>query len=90
MTDEAAKTDKSRATKSTPAAEVSDVVAQASIKANDRVRRKKREGCFGTVQDVREEVTATSLDANECGLLVSVLWDNGTFSYFTPDALEVV
>ncbi len=60
------------------------------LEKNDRVRRKGAQGCLGTVRDIRAEVTNTSNTIDEKGLLVSVLWDNGTFSYFTPAALEKV
>lgn len=54
----------------------------------DRVRRKSNGGGVGTVQELREEVTGTSGEASEKGLMVKVLWDNGTLSYFSPEALE--
>ena len=63
------------------------------FKVNDRVRRTNKpdvhiSGCYGTVKDMRYEVTATEAKAK--GLLVSVQWDNGTFSYHGLDALELV
>lgn len=62
------------------------------FKVNDRVRRSGAAniGCQGTIKDVRSEVTATTGDSKEKGLLVSVLWDNGTFSYFGPEGIEIV
>jgi hypothetical protein len=62
----------------------------AGIKPEDKVQRRNQPGCYGTVRDVRKEVTASSVDSGTQAFLVSVQWDNGTFSYFTPDALEVV
>jgi len=64
--------------------------ATEKIKVNDRVKRAKIPGCHGVVKELRTEVTASSVEARERSLMVSVLWDNGTLSYMTPDALEVV
>jgi hypothetical protein len=60
------------------------------FKVNDRVKRLNSTSCYGTVKDTRYEVTATTGDAGQKGLLITVLWDNGTFSYFGPDGLEAV
>ena len=59
------------------------------MKIGDRVTQVEKEGLRGVVKDVRSEVTAKA-DQKEKGLLVSVLWDNGTFSYFAPEKLKVV
>jgi hypothetical protein len=56
----------------------------------DRVKRKNQNGCYGTVVEVRTEVTKTNAQLDERSLLVSVQWDNGTYSYFTPAALQTV
>ena len=61
------------------------------IKVNDRVKRTIQGGCFGTVKDVREEITAKVTDKDKEGaLLINVIWDNGTLSYVAPEALEVI
>jgi len=61
------------------------------LKVGDRVRRSRAPGSQGIVKDVRSEVLQSSLErGREPALIVSVLWDNGTYSNFTPDALEVV
>lgn len=60
------------------------------VKVNDRVKRISAPGCYGTVKDVRTEVTSTTPEQKEKGLMVVVEWDTGTRSYFSPDALEVV
>lgn len=60
-----------------------------NFKINDRVRRAAGLGCCGIVKDVRSEVTASSAEAREKSLLVQVLWDNGTLSYFSPESLEL-
>ncbi len=66
-------------------------MSSKKIKVEDRVKRADGNGCYGLVKDVRTEITANTLDTHkEKALLVSVLWDNGTFSYLTPDNLEVV
>ena len=66
-------------------------MTKKKISVNDRVKRIEQAGCFGTVKDVREEVTAKATDKDREGsLLINVAWDNGTLSYMTPDALEIV
>lgn len=61
------------------------------IKVNDRVKRLNQPGCHGTVKDVREEITAKVTDKDrDSSLLINVNWDNGTLSYLTIDALELV
>lgn len=60
------------------------------VKINDRVKRTQTGGCLGTVKDVRTEVTASSQEAKDKGLMISVRWDNGTTSYLSPEGLEVV
>lgn len=64
--------------------------SKAPFRKEERVKRKGGTGCQGTVQDVRTEITASTGDTSEKGWLVNVLWDNGTISYFAPDALERV
>ena len=59
------------------------------MKVGDRVTQVDKEGLRGTVKDIRAEVTA-KVDQKDKSLLVSVLWDNGTFSYFAPEKLKVV
>lgn len=51
-----------------------------------RVVRTEGEGCRGVVTSVREDPVAKG---DERGVVVGVQWDNGTFSYLTPDALKV-
>ena len=58
------------------------------FKVNDRVARKGKSACTGTVKELRKEVTATSGDVTSKALMVVVHWDNGTNSYLTPEALE--
>ncbi len=55
-----------------------------------RVKRKEGESCLGTVREIRTEVTASTGETDDRGLMVVVDWDNGTSSYFTPNSLEVV
>lgn len=61
-----------------------------SLSVSDRVRRKDRFGSRGTIQEIRAESTISSASEQNRGLLVSVLWDNGTLSYFSPESLERV
>lgn len=65
-------------------------MANKKLKENDRVKRKFASGCNGTVKQVREETTASSVEQKEIALLVTVAWDNGTISYFSPDGLDLV
>ena len=60
------------------------------IKLNDRVKRINVVGCLGTVKEVKQEVTTNSQEAREKNLMINVQWDNGTLSYLSPEALEVV
>jgi hypothetical protein len=59
------------------------------FKIDDRVRRQGgAKGCNGSVKHVGTDVTSTTAEAKEKGVLVKVLWDNGTASVMSPDALE--
>jgi hypothetical protein len=58
------------------------------FEVNDRVKRATGTGCLGTVKDVRSDITVTSQEAREKGILLNVQWDNGTLSYLSPDVLE--
>ena len=60
------------------------------FKVQDRVRRVNIPGTLGIVKELKTEVTASTQEAKEKSLMVTVLWDNGTYSYLGPDALEVV
>lgn len=59
------------------------------FKEGDRVKQAKRNSCLGVVKEIREETTGSSGEVDNKALMVKVLWDNGTFSYFAPDALEI-
>lgn len=65
-------------------------MAPKRLKVKDRVVRKTGSACVGTVVDIRTEITNSSVDPKDRGLLVQVQWDNGTLSYFTPEGLESV
>ncbi|RME57942.1 MAG: hypothetical protein D6780_07570 [Candidatus Dadabacteria bacterium] len=62
------------------------------FKVGDRVKKIRSRGCLGTVKEIREEATLTSTDKEERvkALMIAVEWDNGTYSYFTPEGLEKV
>lgn len=60
------------------------------LKVNDKVKRITGMKNVGVIKDIRSEVTATSQEAKDKGLLVQVQWDNGTLSYLGPEGLEVV
>jgi len=60
------------------------------FKVSDRVKKISNQGCLGTVREVRQEVTNSNQESREKNVMVYVLWDNGTLSSFTTDALETV
>ena len=62
-------------------------MAAKTLNVNDRVRRSDKTGAFGTIKQIRTEVTASSQDAK--GKMYYVLWDNGTLSCMGGDALEL-
>ena len=65
--------------------------SQKKFKPNDRVRRTSGKGSLGYVKDVRSEITSAGhSDDKEKNLMINVQWDNGTLSYFSPGALELV
>jgi hypothetical protein len=61
-----------------------------SLNVGDRVKRKNGAGAPGTVTDIRQETTATVREGRDLPLIVAVKWDNGTFSYFGPESLDVL
>ncbi len=62
------------------------------LKVNDRVKRINASGCYGTIKDIRQEVSQSTISSEnkDRALMVSVLWDNGTLSTFGIDSLEQV
>jgi hypothetical protein len=58
------------------------------LRENDRVKRKDRPGAIGTVKSIRQETTASTVEQKDIALLVTVLWDNGTLSSFSPEGLD--
>ena len=67
-------------------------MSSKKFKIDDRVKRGKGTGSNGTVKDLKTEVASTTNPRPDetKGLMVQVLWDNGTLSYLAPEALEVV
>jgi hypothetical protein len=65
-------------------------MGKTTLKPKDRVRRAFGEGCYGTIKEIREEVTLSSEPTRELAYIVVVLWDNGTLSSFSPDGLVLV
>lgn len=61
-----------------------------TLKASDRVKRADGSGGFGVVKELREETMAAKVESPNKSPLVNVLWDNGTLSYLSPEALELV
>ncbi|MBL7662316.1 hypothetical protein JNK13_06140 [bacterium] len=57
---------------------------------NDKVVRKGTVGPIGVVTQIRVETQRATLKESEEGpsVTVTVLWNNGTLSHFTPDGLE--
>ena len=65
-------------------------MATTDLKVNDRVKRLGFQGCYGAVKEIREEIVGTSGDTTDKAVMVKVQWDNGSLSYFSPEALERV
>jgi hypothetical protein len=63
-------------------------IKRLSLKENDRVKRKFAPGGHGTVKTIRQETTASAVEQKDIALLVTVLWDNGTLSSFSPEGLD--
>ena len=57
---------------------------------SDRVRRADGTGSYGVVVAVRNDAAGTPGDKGDKGIIVGVQWDSGSYSLFTPEALEVV
>jgi len=65
---------------------------EPKFKVNQRVSQTLRPWCLGTVSEIREEATLSKIDKakREACLMYAVQWDNGTLSYFGPEALQSV
>ncbi len=62
----------------------------SKIQKDARVKRKSAQGCQGIVKELKREVTSSSGDTKDKALMAIVLWDNGTLSTLSPQALAVV
>ena len=64
---------------------------EPKFKVNQRVKQTLRPWCTGIVKEVREEATVSTIDRKERerSLMYQIQWDNGTLSYFGPDALQI-
>lgn len=69
-----------------------DSAFKCKFKEKDRVRRISGSSSYGTVKEVRFELENSGLteEARQKGAMIGVVWDSGTFSYFSPDALEIL
>ena len=68
---------------------MSEAIAK-KFKVNDRVKRVSG-GSGGIIKELRVETTSVShREENDKNVLINVLWDNGTQSYFSPSALEII
>lgn len=47
-----------------------------------------KQGCIGTVKEIREETTLAKQESRTQSLMFLVQWDNGTLAYHGPDGLE--
>ena len=61
----------------------------AQLQISDRVQKIKEPGIQGIVKDIRTETTSKQ-DSKEKNLMIQVMWDNGTVSYFSPENLRKV
>lgn len=66
------------------------MATNSKYKVEDRVRRVGRPGCDGTIKEIRMELENSGLseEAREKALMIGVKWDNGTYSFFAPEALQ--
>lgn len=64
--------------------------SQKKFNIDDRVRSLSGDRCLGVVKEVREELVSPTDEVRDRVKMIKVLWDNGTFSYFGPEALELV
>lgn len=65
-------------------------MSKQNLKVSDRVKRATGDGCLGVIKEIREETMAARVESPQKSPLVNVLWDNGTLSYLSPDALQLV
>ena len=67
-------------------------MADKKFKEKDRVKRTNQTGCNGYVIEIRMELENSGISAEmrEKGAMIGVLWDNGTFSYFSSEGLQLV
>ena len=66
-------------------------MTELGMEVNNRVKRKKGEGCHGTIDFIRTETNTSAADRpKDNKYLVRVKWDNGSVSYCSPDALEIL
>jgi hypothetical protein len=65
------------------------------FKLNSRVKRANSERAPGTIEEFSSETTTSTTNLAKAEskrdnrIMVKVLWDNGTLSYVTPEALEL-
>ena len=59
------------------------------FKEKGKVKRVQGSPALGIVTSIRADSGGGASERGERGIMVGVQWDNGTFSYFTPDALEL-
>ncbi len=65
-------------------------MAQQPFKVGDKVIRVHTTGCQGIVKEVREETIQQGDSRDrEKPVIIEVLWDNGTLSYFGPAGLQL-
>ena len=65
-------------------------MATKKLKVKDRVKRKDGKGSHGVIQEIREELAVTTAAPKDKeAVMVKVLWDNGTNSFYTLNALEL-
>ena len=67
--------------------EISSLQEIGDLAVKKRVMRADGVGIQGVVVSIREDALATG-DKSEQGIVVGVRWDNGTYSYFTPERLK--
>jgi hypothetical protein len=66
----------------------SDTGVMNKWKVQDRVKRVNNVGCSGVVKEIKIDVMGAA-DSKDKGIMIGVLWDNGTLSFIAPHCLEL-
>lgn len=66
-------------------------MSDKKFEINKRVKKSGGESILGTILEVRKELVSTSIKSSvEPKDMIVVQWDNGTRSFYSKEALELV